>query len=342
MQRLKQLLLFLVALTLLTACSATEDKIKEKINEKAPVVLAENEVEVHFGKEPFIMDGTLAMPEGEGKVPAVVLVPSFGDSDRDLTINENKPFKDIAAALSAEGIAVLRYDKMRFTYPDNAMNLIKDGQFTIYDEVINGAVFALNYLETVDRIDKDKMFAVTYGFSANQSPRIAKQYGKLNGMVLMGGYVSPLQDLMVKQYDYLIHLDGKADAREQEIYDKALNFSQQAAQDTFNEKSILDPIGSMTMPYSYWKDLVRYNPVDELEKLELPLLILQGERDYESDMAEFALWQQGLTNAEFITYPHLNHLFMAGAGDSSPDEYKNKGIVDKKVTADIIAFILSH
>lgn len=57
-------------------------------------------------------------------------------------------------------------------------------------------------------------------------------------------------------------------------------------------------------------------------------------------MKEFNLWKQTLKNTKtsFISYPKLNHLFIAGEGTPSPEEYSVKGEVDKKMIQDIITF----
>lgn len=95
-------------------------------------------------------------------------------------------------------------------------------------------------------------------------------------------------------------------------------------------------------PY-YWKSLLDYNPIKEIQKVKIPILILQGERDYQVTMKDFVLWKEALKNnknASFISYPKLNHLFMAGENRSDPKEYLIKGTVDKNVINDIYTFIL--
>jgi len=55
------------------------------------------------------------------------------------------------------------------------------------------------------------------------------------------------------------------------------------------------------------------------------MLILQGERDYQVTMQDFALWKAGLASHPGITlrsFPTLNHLFVAGEGKSTPKEYE--------------------
>ena len=65
------------------------------------------------------LPGTLAMPKGTGPFPAVVLVHGSGPQDRDETVGPNKPFLDIARALAAQGIAVLRYEKRTQARPQD-------------------------------------------------------------------------------------------------------------------------------------------------------------------------------------------------------------------------------
>ena len=92
----------------------------------------------------------------------------------------------------------------------------------------------------------------------------------------------------------------------------------------------------------YWKSVLEYNPLKEIKKVKIPMLILQGERDYQVSMTDFELWQNTLKNrknASFISYPKLNHLFIAGEKPSTPDEYAVKGNVDTNVTSDISYFI---
>jgi hypothetical protein len=72
---------------------------------------------------------------------------------------------------------------------------------------------------------------------------------------------------------------------------------------------------------------------------------LQGERDYQVTMADFALWKKALGSrkeVKFISYPKLNHLFIAGEGKSTPAEYFIPGNVAKVVIDDIAKWIVTQ
>ena len=77
-------------------------------------------------------------------------------------------------------------------------------------------------------------------------------------------------------------------------------------------------------------------------RLSVPILVLQGERDYQVTMEDFALWRVGLLhnpNASFQSYPKLNHLLQEGTGKSTPLEYDQASPVPAYVVDDIARFI---
>ena len=97
-------------------------------------------------------------------------------------------------------------------------------------------------------------------------------------------------------------------------------------------------------PISYLLDLRGYNPAAEAGKLGMPMLILQGERDYQVTMTDFSLWKSALSRQKSVvlrSFPRLNHLFIAGEGKSAPAEYQKPGHVDPEAIETIQGWITS-
>ena len=95
-------------------------------------------------------------------------------------------------------------------------------------------------------------------------------------------------------------------------------------------------------PPTYWADLNAYDPAATAAKLSLPLLVLQGGRDYQvtaDDLQRFREALPGHANVMIREFPRLNHLFIAGEGKSRPDEYQIPGHVDASVIDAIATFI---
>jgi dienelactone hydrolase len=98
----------------------------------------------------------------------------------------------------------------------------------------------------------------------------------------------------------------------------------------------------MGAPPAYWADLNAYDPAATAAMLSMPLLILQGGRDYQvtaTDLQRFRAALAGHLNVAIREFPRLNHLFIAGEGKSKPDEYQIPGHVDAAVIDAIATFI---
>ena len=67
----------------------------------------------------------------------------------------------------------------------------------------------------------------------------------------------------------------------------------------------------------YWEEWTALNPVATARGLDVPILVLQGGRDYQSTPADLEIWEAGLAGKEGFRsklYPALNHLFAPGEG----------------------------
>ena len=96
------------------------------------------------------------------------------------------------------------------------------------------------------------------------------------------------------------------------------------------------------MPASYWLDLKDYNSAKVAKSIKKPMLILQGERDYQVTLRDYNIWKLNLSNnknVSFKTYKDLNHLFMTGNGKATPEEYNVEGHVSQNVIDDICQWI---
>src|SRR5260370_5448735 len=99
------------------------------------------------------------------------------------------------------------------------------------------------------------------------------------------------------------------------------------------------PLGT---PAAYWLALRDFRPMEVVAQFRRPILVLQGERDYQVTMADFEGWKKALgarKNVRLKSYPKLNHLFMAGEGKAKPAEYDNARHVAQEVVDYIARWI---
>ncbi|HWR27966.1 MAG TPA: prolyl oligopeptidase family serine peptidase [Candidatus Thermoplasmatota archaeon] len=296
--------------------------------------LAFTEQNVSFGSEPWKLPATLTIPNGAGPFPAVLLVHGSGPNDRDETYGPNKPFKDIALGLASRGIVVLRYEKRTKQYPKEFAKL---QNFTVQDETIADAEAGVNFLYASSIVDHSKIFVLGHSLGGMLAPRIALQNNHIKGLIIMAGPTRHLEDLILEQSRYLANQSGLNQSAKlaelERLVIKVKNLD-------MNQSEFI-----LGAPKSYWVDLVTYDPVETAQLLDIPLLILQGDRDYQVTMTDFVRWNETFNKNSSVTlkiYPSLNHFFIAGTGVPTNAEYLIEGHVAEAVISDIASWITTQ
>jgi len=295
------------------------------------------ERETTIGSGERALPATLALPDGEGPFPAVVLVHGTGPHDRDETVGPNRPFLDIARGLAAQGIAVLRYEKRTRARPQD----YADGNLTIDSETTDDAVLAVQALHALPQVDAKRVFVLGHSQGGMMAPRIATHAvgagAPVAGLVLLAAPARKLLDIIVEQNRRLAVLD-----------DAEISDAERAAIDALRAQTDAIRAGGevestpLRLPAAYWRSTDAVDPVAEAATADLPMLVLQGARDIQVVDADWQLWKGAFHDDPQVTfklYPALNHLGIAGEGDGNLAEYQVPGHVDAGLVDDIAAWI---
>ena len=281
---------------------------------------------------------TLSMPNGKGPFAAVLLVHGSGPGDRDQSVGALKPFRDLAHGLASRGIAVLRYDKRTRVHAARMKEL---KTMTVALEVVDDAVAATELLGTMAGVDPKRVFVAGLSMGGMLAPRIAAASGDtLAGLIVLAGAATPLEQAILNQTRYLAMLDGSISAEEQKQIDAAEALVKQVQSVTATDAPV--SVLGASVPASYFVDLRGYDPPAAAVKIQKPMLVLQGERDFQVTMEDFARWTAALGTRQDVTlksYPGLNHLFVEGKGQSTPVEYNTPAHASEEVIRDIANWI---
>jgi uncharacterized protein len=302
-----------------------------------PSVPGVRQIPVGVGSPP--LKGTLTLPSGNGPFPAVVLVSGSGPNDQDETVGPNHPFLDIAVGLAARGIATLRYDKRTLDYPKS----INPRTFTPTDEYVPDALAAIKLLEHNPAVDPHLVFVLGHSQGGTYAPLIAKDAPSVAGVILLAAGAETLGQAVLRQTRYLATLPGNIGAAAK----AQLPYVAQIAAEIDNVAE-LEKDNPATVLYggtgpAYYLSELRYNEVATARSIPQPLLLLQGDRDYQVTVAnDLDVWRQGLKGRKGVTvvqFPQADHLFLDGTGRPTPLEYEKPGHVDPKVIATIATWV---
>ena len=296
------------------------------------------ETDVQVGE--YNLPGKITMPTGDGPFPAVVLISGSGPNDMDETVGPNKPFRDLAWGLAAQGVASLRFDKRTHA----AVSSLDMAHFTVKDEYVDNSVAALELLRQTNGIDPARVFILGHSEGGYVLPRIAQADANAAGMILASAPALPIQTEALRQIDYIASLTQPSPEATEDPTIAAMR----ADIEKINTVTADTPSDQLIFhaPPSYWLDLQGYDPVALAASLPQPILVLQGGRDYQVTMADdFPLWQAGLADhadTTFKSYPDLNHIYVTGTGMATPGEYAQPGNMAAEVIDDIAAWVNAH
>lgn len=292
------------------------------------------EIEVSIGPKIASLPGTLTLPNGAEKSPAIILVHGSGPQDRDESVGPNRPFRDLAQGLATRGIAVLRYDKRTKVYPASFAGLENP---TVKQETLDDVASAIELLRERPEIDSAGIIVVGHSLGGALAPRIAEANPSIAKLVILAGAARALPDIIVEQTEYISSMQDPSRRVPAEALARLKDDAAKAKAARLGDKGP-DILGA---PPSYWADLNVYDPAASAARLTLPLLVLQGGRDYQVTADDYTRFKQALAgrpNARCVWLPQLNHLFIAREARSVPSEYQIPGHVDAEVIDRIAKF----
>jgi uncharacterized protein len=295
------------------------------------------QIQIGVGAPP--LRGTLTLPAGKGRFPAAVLVGGSGPGDQDETVGPNKPFRDIALGLAARGIATIRYDKRTRDYPRG----INPTTATPTQEYVPDALAAIHLLQHQPAVNAHRIFVLGHSQGGTYAPLIAKRAPTVTGVILLAAGAEPLGAAILRQTRYLATLPGtigaKAKAELPYLTRQVAEIDNPA--NLANESPDTVLLGG-TRP-AYYLSALHYHEVATARTIPQPLLLLQGDRDYQATVTnDLDVWLKGLKGRKDVTavrFPNANHLFLNGTGPPTPLEYNKPGHVDPKVISTIAGWI---
>ena len=286
------------------------------------------------------LPGTLYLPKTPKKCPVVIMVHGSGPQDRNCSIGKNKIYNDIALQLVQKGIAVFLYDKRSYVY--QFIDPFPMDSMDYNSETVEDAVEAFYSMKKVKELDSTKVFIAGHSQGAMCAPLIAKQCKGLKGLILLAAPGRSMLEILPDQVDYILSVTAQENKAEVEKINTAIKWQvKNALKPDLNLKSkSMLPFGAKP---KYWLFDRNYKVLEEGKKLTVPIVLLQGGRDYNVTKKDFDLWNEamkGKSNFKSYWLENLDHMFFEGSGMAKPSYLSNIGHASKTIGEKMSEFIL--
>lgn len=276
-----------------------------------------------------MLPGTLYLPEVKFPCPIVMLHAGSGATDRNGNQKgmENNSLKFLAQELAKNGIAVYSYDKRMFAMGSKPGFNERDLSF---EDFIDDAALVINHFKNDPRFNK----VIPAGHSEGSLIcMVAAERTGADAFISIAGAGNPInvviEGQIAKQAPFLVPETKKI-------------FAELKKGDTVSVVS--EHLMSLFRPsvQPYMISWVKYNPQDEIKKLNVPVLILNGTKDLQVGVTEAKLLKAAKPNAEILLIENMNHVLKEIKTDDKENmaSYNNKELpVMKELVDAIVGFV---
>ncbi|USN96921.1 MAG: alpha/beta fold hydrolase [Candidatus Nomurabacteria bacterium] len=290
------------------------------------------ERQIEFTSDNYKLAGTFVTPDESKPLPAVLMLPGSGQTDRDdnakkLAINV---FPQVAEAMSSIGVASLRYDKRGVGESEG------DYWRSDLDDRIADAGAAIEWLKAQDDVDSDNVYVLGHSEGALVATSLAAGRAAVAGAILLAGSAKTGEETLIWQGEQIVgsltgfskwlvdHLHIDAKKKQQQAIDKI----KKSTKDTYKVQFI------QRINAKWMRELLAYEPEQDLAKINVPVLAITGSKDIQVDPADLERMKQ-LVKGPFEAHcvPDVTHLLRADAGAPGIKTYKEQARrpVDERV-----------
>jgi pimeloyl-ACP methyl ester carboxylesterase len=303
--------------------------------------------------------GTLVYPEGQEEAPLVIMISGSGAQNRDSNVFEFKIFAIISEHLKSQGIASFRYDDRQIGK--------STGKFmdTTLDMLAEDVKVVVSYLTALEDKKLSEIILLGHSQGGVVAGKVTAENESIDQLILMASPGVALKEILafqVKQgFGENVHSEedvekeialreqlmkalkdeqGIEQARQayQAYYKKMLeNLSDSQKQGIPDLDAFASQQAQQLMAYygaPQLKSLLFYDPAQDLEEIEVPVLVLFGGKDTQVTESQNRASIEKALKAADVNYsvevlPEANHLFQkAETGQASEYALLEKEFVE--------------
>ncbi|MDR2917081.1 MAG: alpha/beta hydrolase [Tannerella sp.] len=272
--------------------------------------------------------GTLTLPAGTEKHPVALIIAGSGPTDRNgnSMLTQNDCLKQLAAKLAENKIASVRYDKRGIGESKNAAVKEEDLRIEHYMDDVKSWIKLLK---------ENKQFSdmIIIGHSEGSLIGMVAS-GSTNKFISIAGTGLPADEILKEQLKQ----------QPQSILDMSVPIIE-SLKKGIPVKDVNPMLNSLFRPsvQPYMISWFKYNPQEEIKKVKIPVLIIQGTKDIQVSTEDATLLHKANPKSKLVIIENMNHIFKDVAGDEQENiaTYSNKSLpINSKLVKEICTFIL--
>jgi len=245
------------------------------------------------------IEGTLLQPNAS-KPNLAILIAGSGPTDRDGNQNflMNDALKKLAENLTDKGIATFRYDK----------RIVKQIRKGNVDKSISFEHFVTDAVSVIDYFKKTKRYNKIYVMGHSQGSLVGLLAAKdrADGFISLAGAGQSIDAVISEQVEKTAQMFSEDTKR-------VLAILKEGKTTTDFPTALTSLFNVDVQPFmSSW---MKYNPQEEIKKLKIPILIINGTKDLQVSKAEAELLKKAAPNATLVIIEKMNHVLVPIEGE---------------------------
>ena len=271
-----------------------------------------------------LLKGTLYSPLKETKkTNLVILIAGSGptDSDSNQKVMTNNSLKYLSEELSKNNQAVFSYDKRIIA--QMAAGTVNEATLS-FDDFINDAKEVIRFFKNQKKYNK----IIVAGHSEGSLIGMLAANENTDAFISLAGAGRTIDAVLLEQ------IEKQAPFLKEEVQ-KDLEILKSGQTFELKNKMLASLFRESVQPYMIsW---IKYNPQNEIKKLQVPVLIINGTKDLQVTVSEAELLKKAKPEAKLMVIDNMNHIFKEIKGDDAENmgSYSdpNLAVTEKLVTA---------
>ncbi|MCX7547635.1 alpha/beta hydrolase [Xanthomarina sp. F1114] len=273
------------------------------------------------------VDGILLSPKENNDKSLIIIIGDSGPTDRNGNQNfqKNNVLKKLAENLSNKGIATYRYDK-------RIVKQIRKGRISktiSFDDFISDAVSVVDYF--IEKNSFKNIYILGHGQGSLVGILASKEH--VTGFISIGGSAKPIDEVILDQVKQTVPglLDESQVAFQKLKEGKTTTAYPSALESIFNVDN-----------QSFMRSWMQYNPQEQIAKLPIPTLIINGTKDLQVSTEEAQLLKEATKHGSLLIIKNMNHVMFPILGDdleNSKSYNESFRTISPKLIPAIIEFV---